>query len=503
VALGAAATCLFAAALLSKPSAAALTLMVLSVDLILLKIPASRTAPRLASWFVLAGASLILMRSLQPPIAGDNGPLWTRALVAIDSLVFYLGKLVSPVGLSADYSRTPGYVLSGASIRWLWIVPACIAGLLIWKPRRVVLACVSLFVLGLLPVLGLVPFEFQRLSSVADRYAYFALIGPAVAIGVLVLHRTVWMPVALGLLLLLGWRSHVQLATWRDDVTLWSHAARVNPRPIVAISNLAVLAAERGDTAEARRLFERMIELDPRRSNGYIGVGSLLMNGGDVGEAVLWFGRAIDAEPTLAEPRLWMGDACRLLGDVPAAEACFAAALDRQPDSVEAMYRLAQIRFQAGRLHAAQDLVECALAIHPRHVPSWMQRADLLAVQGDTRGYIDAMNAAVRFAGADPAPLDALGRFAMKIGDWNAAIDCFERSLRRVPDRLPIMVEYGTALARVGRFEESIGVLERARALAPDEPVVLHNLRTARDLRQKFGSSAPTGQEPGRTEEGD
>ena len=35
---------------------------------------------------------------------------------------------------------------------------------------------------GLLPVLGLIPFDFQHYSTVADRYAYLAMLGPAIAL---------------------------------------------------------------------------------------------------------------------------------------------------------------------------------------------------------------------------------------------------------------------------------------------------------------------------------
>ena len=41
------------------------------------------------------------------------------------------------------------------------------------------LACVALFVASLLPSLGLVPFDYQRYSTVADRYAYLALLHSA------------------------------------------------------------------------------------------------------------------------------------------------------------------------------------------------------------------------------------------------------------------------------------------------------------------------------------
>src|SRR5205807_2426410 len=66
-------------------------------------------------------------------------------------------------------------------IYWTWLIPACLAiGLiLVRRHRRVLLAAVLLFALPLLPVLGLRPFMFQYVSTVADHYLYLSMLGPA------------------------------------------------------------------------------------------------------------------------------------------------------------------------------------------------------------------------------------------------------------------------------------------------------------------------------------
>ena len=51
-----------------------------------------------------------------------------------------------------------------------------------WGRRRVawIGAAAAVFVSGLVPVLGLIPFDFQyHYSTVADRYVYLALLGLA------------------------------------------------------------------------------------------------------------------------------------------------------------------------------------------------------------------------------------------------------------------------------------------------------------------------------------
>lgn len=479
------ATLLFAASLLCKPSTATLPFMVACVDVILLRRPIPVVAARLGAWLFLAIGCLLAMKLAFQPDNLSGQSLLARPFVAIDSITFYLGKLVWPFALCADYSRTPSTMMNGTAVYWTWIIPAWIAALLWWKPNRLALACVAVFVFALLPVLGLVPFEFQFISTVADRYAYLALTAFGILVSMMLARQPRWIGAGVAVVALLAWRCVDQTRHWRDDQSLWTHAATVNPRAIVARANLAVAAAERGDIDAARALFGRIIQLDPKRANGYVGIGSLLLNTGNATEALTWFDRAAKAQPRLAEPHVFAGNALLALGRAAEAENRYRQAIELEPDAIEAMQQLAALQFAGGRLDDAEALVDRMLELNPRDVKGWMLRADLCAKRDDTRGYIDAMNTAVRYAGADPTPLDALGRFAVRIQDWNAAIECFERSLKFSPDRAPILVELGTALARSGQFDQAIDTLERARLLAPDSAVIENNLRSARTLKEQ------------------
>ena len=50
-----------------------------------------------------------------------------RPLVAADALGFYLLKVFVPVGLSADYGRSPDLMLAGGALWWMWLWPAVLA----------------------------------------------------------------------------------------------------------------------------------------------------------------------------------------------------------------------------------------------------------------------------------------------------------------------------------------------------------------------------------------
>jgi hypothetical protein len=231
-----AASMLFLAALLSKPSAVVLPLIVVSFDVVLYRRPLRRSLPWIGLWLLMAGAATAINASIQPFGARlKPWPLWSRPFIAADALNFYLCKLLLPVHLSFDYGRTPLAMLNDPflhrTLYWSWMFPAIVA-LFVWRLRRPMLAVAALvFFLGVLPVLGLVPFAYQYYSTVADRYAYVSMLGAAMAAAWVLArfgNRVVWCAAG-GVLAALMSLSFLQAGIWKDTDTLYTRALSLNP----------------------------------------------------------------------------------------------------------------------------------------------------------------------------------------------------------------------------------------------------------------------------------
>jgi protein O-mannosyl-transferase len=219
------ATLLFLLALLAKPSAAVLPFIVMSLDVILYRRPLRRSLAWAGPWLLPAAAATAITMSIQPAARLHPPPLWSRPLIAGDALAFYLGKLVAPIHLSFEYGRTPGYVLGEAGLYWHWILPV-IAGLVAWRLGRRAIAAGAVFFLGLLPVLGFIPFKYQYFSTVADRYMYVPMLGIAMAAGFFLArfgNRMVWCCAGFVLISMMA-LSFVQAGRWKDTDTLYSYA---------------------------------------------------------------------------------------------------------------------------------------------------------------------------------------------------------------------------------------------------------------------------------------
>jgi tetratricopeptide (TPR) repeat protein len=225
-----AATILCACALLAKPSAAALPLIVFAFERVLYQQPLKQSLIWLSPWLVMSIVAAAITVSIQPVSRFAYAPWWGRPLIMGESLAFYLGKIVWPIHLNFDYGRTPNVMLHEPGIYWNWIFPAILA-LVVWRMRQPVLTVAALiFLFSVLPVLGLVPFFYQYYSTVADRYVYVSMFGVGMAAAVFLTRYSsalIWFPAG-GVLVILMCLSFLQAGRWKDTETLYSYGMSIN-----------------------------------------------------------------------------------------------------------------------------------------------------------------------------------------------------------------------------------------------------------------------------------
>jgi protein O-mannosyl-transferase len=347
------ATVLYALALLTKPSAVALPVLALAIEGLALRRPRARLITTFAVWALLALPMLLVTRQVQPlPPVVSEVPLLGRVVVALDAVAFYLGKLAWPLSLTTDYGRKPVRVLSDpATIATVAIALAAMIGGW-WAARRrpLIGAAGLLFVGALLPVLGLLPFVFQCVSTVADRYCYLALLGPALAAAVLLRGRRRLAYLGAGAVLaLLAARTALHVPVWTDDLTLHGHARRHNPDSFTAHMVLAETLDRAGRLAEATPYARRAVALEPYGSSWFL-LGSLLGQQDQLREGELYLRMALEARPHDGFVHYNMGLLYKRLGKRERAIEHFQAAQDLTPPLED------RAAWQLGELHHAEEL---------------------------------------------------------------------------------------------------------------------------------------------------
>jgi Tfp pilus assembly protein PilF len=337
----------------------------------------SQALRALSGWVVMAGFWGLWTKGQQPDAAlGWITPLWARPLIALDAVTFYVGKLLWPVGLGPDYGRTPQVVLEQGIGSVMALLPL-VLGVGLWRRRQRLGglgSAMAVFVVGLLPVLGGLPFMFQTYSTVADRYTYLAMVGAALGLGWAVQQagrqRLVWLG-SLLLLGVLGWRSMVQVQVWQDTVTLFTHALRVNPRRALAHNNLGLVLAQQNNLDDAMAHFLTARQLQPGFPEAHYNLGKTLTLQGRLDDAIPAYLEALRLRPQWAEAHNNLGVTLAAQGKYADAMPHYAQALLLKPDWAQAHYNIGEALARLGR--TAEAIAAYQAALHWR--PAWSQAA--------------------------------------------------------------------------------------------------------------------------------
>jgi len=237
--------------------------------------------------------------SITTRLAGAGWAIW-----------FYLGKCLLPVGLLPIYPRwlmhpaaiwlAPPWIALAAAFTWCWQRRAT------WG--RAALFGLGSFVLNLLPVLGIVPLAYARISRVSDHLAYLPLISAialaGAAIALLVDHspRLIRTPraglaagCALVLAALLASRSYA--GRFVSEEALWTYTVRYNPNAWLAHNNLGIALAQCGRIADALPHLQAAVALRPDLFGAQMNLGRALVQGQRLPEAIPQFAAAHQIDP--------------------------------------------------------------------------------------------------------------------------------------------------------------------------------------------------------------
>lgn len=363
-------------ALLAKPSAVVVPALALVLEAAVLRRGTRHAAPRLAFGFVAACACLWITKGLQQDASvREVVPVLQRPLVALDALEFYARKFLAPIALAPDYGRRPSLVvehgIDGSLAATVAAIAICLA---VPALRRHALVPIALSAAALAPVLGLVPFGHQDLSTVADRYAYLALVGPAflVARGWPVDARRAAWAGAGAVALVLAALSFAQSAHWRSTERIFAHTLEVNRRSWIAHTNRGLVLQTAGDLDGAQREYEAAIGAKPDHARALNNLGILLVQRGHAAEGEALVRRAMEADPRYARPHMNLAAILGNLGRFDEAESSARRAVELAPEDPTMRTTLGNVHLRQGRAREALADFEAGRALRPRDVEAWL-----------------------------------------------------------------------------------------------------------------------------------
>ena len=450
----AAGACYFAATL-SKENALVLPALLVLVDLAFpaQEAPAGKRRPAWGGYPVYLAVALLYLairasvlgavvrsdiRPLDNPLAAAGTV--TARLTALITSGKYIGLLLYPVRLSADYSRDQIPLASGWTDPRLLVSVAALAaaaGFTAWGWRRWRMASASVLfgAIALLPVSNL----FFLIGTIfGERLLYFpsvgfCLLGGTLFAALLAKRRTGALVLAGALLLAGSARTVARNRIWRDDGAFARATARDAPRSAKAQFNLGVFLEEHGDLPGAEAAYARAGALAPEWADPPYNRGGALLRLRRPQEAVAEMTRAVEISH----------------------------------GSRRALMNLGVALNSAGRHEEAADLYRGMIAKDPGQADAWNNLGVNLAALGRHAEAAAAYRKAVSLVPGNASYHANLAQALEAAGDLGAAETEYRAALRGAPDSPPLLRSLGLLLAREGSREEAGRLLRRADTLVP------------------------------------
>jgi tetratricopeptide (TPR) repeat protein len=376
---------LAAAALMAKPMAVTLPLILILLDIypfrrISLSANADRNLPVLMEKvpFLLLSSISAILTVLAQHAGGafesfERLPFSVRLANALFSPLFYLAKMLWPTGLVPYYAfpqtintvKALYYGISG-------IVTLGVTGACIWQWRRgkhLFLIVWAYYLITLLPVAGIVQVGSQ---AAADRYTYLPGVGIFLLAG-LGVARICTSPLLrrfgiiyaglIGVLIVTAFAPLTikQIAIWRDSETLWQYVINTFPgRVPIAHNNLGVLYDGRGLHDEALEEYKKALAINPTFADALNNLGVAYKRKGSYDMAIQAYEKALARYPNFAEARNNLGLAYYTKGMYDQAVEQYEKALEINPSFAEAHYRLGLAHYEKQNYALAKSHVEKA-----------------------------------------------------------------------------------------------------------------------------------------------
>lgn len=316
---------LSAAALMAKPMAVTIPLVLLLLDMYplkrmtfsvgtgqVLRVVLEKVPFCLLS--IISAILTILAQHAGGAFQGLERPLYFKLANALYSPFFYLAKLLWPGGLVPFYPFPKAisvidltyYGISG--ILALGITGGCIW---LWNNgRQMFLIVWAYYLITLLPVAGIIQVGVQ---AAADRYTYlpsvsiFVLAGTGVAQLYAAAGHRRNIITSMGLILVVIFIAFTQLTAkqikvWRNSETLWRRVIEKYPGRVhfahLHLGNAYMRQAQYDNAAEE---YEKAVAIYPAYANAHNNLGNAYVRQGQYDKALAAYEKAVAINPHLAE----------------------------------------------------------------------------------------------------------------------------------------------------------------------------------------------------------
>jgi Tfp pilus assembly protein PilF len=275
----------------------------------------------------------------------------------------YLWLMFWPAGLNIEHwpplHHSLDVEVAGSALLLAGIL---VSGIILFRRDRRLGFWLLFFWVGLLPVSQIVPLFLLMY----EHYLYMPIIGAAVLIGSgaaklcdrVGMQRTVLLYSVLGIwLLALSVVSYNRTFVWRDSLTLFTDASAKSPNAFRVWEVLGGIHFRNGQIDDARKAYERSLNLKPDNTDVLWALGELQTNSGEIDKGRWYLQRVLSIKPSYVKAWASLGNNYRDRGDYSMAEEMYNKALVLQPEAIQVVLLLGELAIIQERYDEARELL--------------------------------------------------------------------------------------------------------------------------------------------------
>ncbi len=321
---------------------------------------------------ILISVTFIAEKKYGALISTEEIPPLSRIVNIFINYFQYLKMYIFPTGLSVHYppNEVPSIVSVFNSIFIFFLIT-----FISFKNRYrhpYLLFGWAWYVITLIPVIGLVKIGSH---SIADRYCYVPTIGLSLILSQVL--YSLWpglkdnkkgiLLTSIILIPLIA-LSSTQLSYWKNDMTLFGHAVRVNDNNLLAHNNLAFALANNGRPEDAVRHYNKALGLEKLRYEVYFNLGMAFQSMNNYEEAINNYKASLSINPDYLNAALNLGTVFFMLKKYDEASECFMDVLRINPNQAGAYNNLGAIMARQNNIEEAIKYFNMALRIDRHNV---------------------------------------------------------------------------------------------------------------------------------------
>ncbi len=362
----------------------------------------------------------------------DTMPLLERCIQLPATIAAHCWFILFPNNLSVDHPA--------GGIFWFhqpWLSLALIFPLALmywpwrmWRTDRMMCFGILWFIVGLLPILNLIPLPIPIL----EHRLYVPFVGLCIVTGRLLATTSLQQfslsmkKAVVGILVVvLGSISFVRLPVWHDSGTLWSDAIAKYPSNMKPYRNLAGYYFNMEAYDKSIEVIHRALKFHPDDMYMYSQLSRAYSFSGQLDSAAGVFRYLIAQQPNDAERYLRAGQFFADISSFDSALVYYSAGLHRDSNSYVLLFYIGKAYDRLNEHTQAEDHLLRSIEINPKYSPPYFALGDLYARAGQTDAAIQNLEDGMKISGAPTESIRLLAMLYSQTGRTNEANELVRR----------------------------------------------------------------------------